>query len=319
MSDSTELLAKLRQSAFIADAAQYTEYTDVKLLEQMSQNLRTDFPIFAVEARAGYLLKTSVVATTATNLGGVRVPARAYMAGLYTVECLDQSGKYYPLEEAAPEDAYLFELQTNAQYPRKFMFTGGTIQLLPTPIQAVTLRIRWYIRPSVLTASQNSKNGTDRGRVTAVSGNTVTVNALPFDNSPTTPVVITSGATLDVIQTSGWFEPIVVSQVGTISTLTITFPIQVEGTVQVGDYVRVAGQSDWPMIPEDYHDILPNDGALWVLAQMGLSDKGLTQKVAATYQKFRDSLQPRKQQNGYKLPIKSFGSFGGPYSRSRGR
>ena len=305
--DATQLLAKLRQQAFIGSAQSYTEYDDIKLLGEMSEKLRTDFPIFAVEARAGYLLKATTAATTATNLSRIRVPARAFMNGLHSVECQDANGKYFPLEEALPEDHYLFERQTSAQLPRKFMFSGGHITLLPAPTQPVTLRIRYYLRPSKLTASQNSVNGTDRGRVTAVNGTTVTVNALPFDNLPTTPIVITSGATLDVIQTSGWYEPVVVSQVGTIAGLVITFPTSVDASVQVGDYVRVADQSDWPMLPEDFHDILPSDAALWVLAQMGLDDKSLTQKVGAQYQKFRDSLQPRRQQSGYSLPMR----FGG--------
>lgn len=304
MSDSTQLLAKLRQSAFIGDATAYTEYTDLKLLDQMSQSLRTDFPIFAVEARSGYLLKTTTISATTSR---VRIPSRAYMAGLYSVECQNQGGKYFPLEEAAIEDVYLFEGETSALFPRKFAFSGGHITVLPAPTQAVQLRVRYYIRPSTLTAAQNSLHGTDRGRITAVAGTTVTVNALPLDNSPASPVVIASGATLDVIQTSGWYEPVIVSQVGTIAGLDITFPIDVSPYCQVGDYVRVQDQSDWPALPEDFHDILPNDAALWVLAQMGLDDKSLTQKVAAQYQKFRDSLAPRKQQGGYMLPIKSFG------------
>ena len=113
--DSTDLLTKCRQAAFIGDASAYTEYPDLKLLGIMSEKLRTDFPLFAVEARAGYLLKTSTVSTASRT----RVPSRAFMGGLYTVECLSQSGKYYPLEEAAAEDAYLFEQQSNAALPRK--------------------------------------------------------------------------------------------------------------------------------------------------------------------------------------------------------
>lgn len=305
--DSTQLLAKLRQAAFIGDSATYSEYTDLKLLSEMSEKLRTDFPVYAVEARAGYLLKNTTTSTTSTNLSRVRIPARAFMSGLYAVECQNAQGNYFPLEEAAPEDAYRFEQETGALFPRKFMFSGGHITLLPAPTQVVTLRLRWYIRPSQLTASQNSKNGTDRGRITAVSGATVTVNALPFDNAISSPAAISSGATLDCIQTYGWYEPVVVSQPGTIAGLNITFPIDVSQFTTVGDYVRVADQSDWPMLPEDFHDLLPNDAALWVLAQMGLDDKSLTQKAGSQYQKFKDSLAPRKQQGGLKLPIKSFG------------
>lgn len=305
--DSTQLLAKLRQQAFIGDANSYTEFSDLKLLGEMSEKLRTDFPIFAVEARAGYLLKNTTASTTSTNLSRVRIPARSFMSGLYAVECQDSQGKYFPLDEASPEDAYRFEQETSAQFPRKYMFSGGHITLLPSPTQIVSLRLRWYIRPSQLTVAQNNRNGTDRGRITAVTGSQVTVNALPFDNLLAVPAAISSGASLDCIQTYGWYEPVVVSQPGTIAGLNITFPIDVSQFTTVGDYVRPADQSDWPMLPEDFHDLLANDAALWVLAQMGLDDKGLSQKTDSQYQKFRDSLQPRRQQSGTRLAIKNFG------------
>jgi hypothetical protein len=303
--DSTQLLAKLRQAAFIGDAAAYPEYPDSKLLSEMSEKLRTDFPTFSVEARAGYLLKTTTVSST----GRARVPSRAFMSGLYTVECLGTDSKYYPLEESAPEDVWRFELQTNAVRPRKYAFEGGDIVLLPTPAASVTLRIRYYIRPSQLTASQNSRNGTDRGRVTNVSGAVVTVNVLPFDQLATVPAAITTGASCDVIRTAGWFEPVAVSQTVGVTGTNITFPSDMTNVVQVGDYLRVEDQSDWPMLPEDFHDLLANDGALAVLSQMKLEDDKLQDKTNGQYQRFRDSLQPRTQQSGMKLKIRNFGSW----------
>lgn len=304
--DSTQLLAKLRQAAFIGDASAYPEYTDAKLLDEMSQRLRTDFPVFSIEAGAAYLLKSTTVSST----GRVRVPSRAVMGGVFSVECQGTDGKYYPLEEAAAQDIWRFETQTNAVRPRKYAFDGGDIVLLPTPAASVTLRVRYYIRPSQLTESQNSRNGTDRGRVTAVSSTFLQVNAQPFDQLATVPAAITTGAVIDVIRPAGWYEPVVVSlTTGVISGTTINVSEDLTSRVQVGDYVRVADQTDWPMLSEDYHDLLPYDAALWVLGQMSLEDKGLQAKTDRMYQRFRDSLAPRTQQAGMRLKIKNFGGW----------
>lgn len=280
--------------------------------------LRGDFSKYIVDAESGYWVARSFASAVQTD---TPIPARAVTNGIYDAEFQAANGLWYPLQPALLKDEWLFQTNQNntgqSQYPRKFTLEGDNLVLLPTPTQAVNLKIRFYLRPSTLCTSQNSKNGTDRGRITAINpGVSITVNALPFNMQATIPSAITSSELFDVIRVSGWYQPTFYSQsiasiVGTTITPTDASWITAHN-VKVGDYVRVAEQTDWPQLADEWHECLAHDAACMVLNEMGYAQKLalLQDKVTAVHGRFRESLVPRSQARPQPLLIRQGMSIG---------
>lgn len=313
--DSTALLAEVRRWAFVGDAASYTEYTDNTLLTMATSRLRADFSKAVVDAHQGQWQQTSFI-TGVTD--AAPVPPRAVVNGIHSIYCLSPNNNintWFPLAEAQVQDTWLFQNQSQAsQWPRKYSLQGDDIILLPTPTQDTQLMVKWHLRPSQLCTSQNSKNGTDRGRITSiVPGVSITVNALPFNMQATSPAAITSADTFDVIRVSGWYKPMFISQaitsiVGTTITPVDTTWITAKN-VKVGDYVRCENQTDWPQLPDEFHECLAQDTAGAVLNQMGLNEKeaDVRSKLQPVFNNFRGMLVPRSQFRSQQIYIKRAG------------
>jgi hypothetical protein len=176
--------------------------------------------------------------------------------------------------------------------PRAYVLRGNDLTILPTPDNSgYVLRITYYRRPARFYASQNSVSGTDRGRVTAIntSTNTITVNTQPFDQSLAVPAAISGTLMIDVVKPNGWFDQVLSNVSATVSvnnlTVAATSPVR---DVQVGDYVRVYGQTDWPMLPEDFHRCVVDVASTKILVQRGYQQKAsnFAGDVSADMQRF---------------------------------
>jgi len=75
--------------------------------------------------------------------------------------------------------------------------------------------------------------------------------------------------------------------------------------IAVGDYVRAADETDWPMIPADYHRLhadLATVPCLVQLADYGKARK-VEEKIAGDMDRFRDLLQPRVKNQARSIPF----------------
>lgn len=304
---SDELLSRIRKSAFIGDAAAYPEYPDSELFNELNDRLRSVFSDTIISARSGYWLTTIV----ASSFQGVsRLPGRSAVGGLESVEVL-QNGVYLPLQEVTPLEAAPW---TSPGTPWAYWCNNETIVLVPQPASNVQLRLRYYVRPSLLVTSQSSTlggAGVDRGRITSVNAvaRTVDVNAQPFDYAIAVPAAITGSVVVDIVRPGGWFTPTLVGCAGTVSsnTITLTPPGLTDGEfadqVRVGDYVRVADQTDWPALPSDFHRMLADAAAVNVLREMDLVDKAdvLSTAASADFARFAKQIQPRVKSRPKKI------------------
>lgn len=303
---SDEILTRLRTSAFIGDASAYVDYDDQSLLDEVNDRLRSVFSDQIISARSGYWLMRDLVFASAA--GDTRVPSRAVVGGLEAVDYF-LNGQYWHLSEMTPREANAWPTPSAANgLPIGFWCSAENINLVPVPATGTQaqLRLRYYLRPSLLVKSQSSTVGgafVDRGRVTAVDpvARKATVNAIPFDYSPAAGgVVMTSGALIDVVRPTGWHQPTVIDLTGTFTGLVYDFASQLSqdrfGTViQVGDYIRARDQTDWPALPSDFHRLLADAAAVNVLREMSLDDKAsvLSTAASADFQRFAKLISPR--------------------------
>lgn len=310
-----ELEAACRQTAFIGDAAQYPSYTQAVVLSELNDKLQSVFEDIVVKARSGYWLHEFVY--TVASSPRFRIPPRAVVGGLEKVEiAAAASGQpFTKLTEVPASVAQDYERQGTGD-PYVFTVQGDVVEVIPQPTAGNVVRLTYYARPSRLVPAQSDPNGTQRGRITAVNTGTrvVTVNALPFDQSLTVPVAITSAQqSIDIVHPDGWHELPLLGATQTISGLNIT----VGGTdsladVQNGDYVRVADQTDWPCLPDDFHRSLSDAAAVKILLELHMGEKAM--QLAASnnseLERFRSLLLPRVKSEPKQIPI---------MARSRGR
>ena len=84
-------------------------------------------------------------------------------------------------------------------------------------------------------------------------------------------------------------------------------------TVAVGDYVRIAQQTDWANLPDDYARCLADACAIKILLQLGDDKKAgsLTAVMGSDLGRFRDLLTPRVKNTGGTDIIAPFGMYRG--------
>lgn len=292
--NTTEMLAQLRLNTLLETGA--VDYTDAVLLRELSDALTTKFEDTIIGFRNGTwqqrYFQPVTSGTPSYRLGQQVTVIGKVEIGMGTSANYDSiTFTRLPLVQEGHSD--LFESSyTGMGQPRAYALRGNDLILLPTPDNSgYVLRITYYRRAPKLFGSQNNVSGTDRGRVTAVNATakTITVNALPFDQSLAVPAAISGTATVDVVKPSGWFDHslsnVDVTIAGTVLTVTSLQPTR---DVQVGDYVRVYGQSDWPMLPEDFHRCVVDVCSTKILVQRGYQQKAanFAGDVTADLQRF---------------------------------
>lgn len=310
---SDQLIAAIRQQLMIPDAAQYPEWSDAKLLRELNDKLRSVFTDIVTKARAGHWLQQATYITVAGK-PQYRIPPRAVVQGLEAVELLSGT-RWIPLDEIPLAEARQYDPGQQGT-PQRYWVHGDQVHLVPTPPAGHTIRLHYYLRPSELATSQSSTLGgaaADRGRITTINTGSrqLTVNALPWDYALSSPAAITSATQLiDVLHPDGWAECALVGASQTISGSVIT----VGGTqdlseIQEGDYVRVAGQTDWPQLAEEFHRLLADVAAVKVAIALSLEEKAatLSQSNGPDLERFRSTLTPRTKSSPKRVPLRLYG------------
>lgn len=309
---SDELIAAVQLNATIEDG--HEDYGVWALLKELNAKLSSVFEDVVTKARAGYWLKHVTVVTQAGQ-ARYRIPPRACVGGLESVElAVTVGGRFRALDEVPNTDVPTY--QGTDKQPHSFTCFGDTVLLLPTPNQAFPLRLNYYLRPSRVLTSQSSVTGVVmgsdnvvRGRVDAVDPalRTIEVNVIPFDQLLATPAAITSQLqTIDVVRPDGWHEVVLIGAPQTFVGTTITVGgDQDMGDIQVGDFVRVAGQTDWPCLPEDFHQALADVASIKICLQRDMAAKStsLAENTQGDLLRFRSMLLPRVKSQPKEIPF----------------
>lgn len=307
---SDEIEDRVRKSAFIGDALAFPDYEFADIMNECNDRLRSVFSDQIISARCGYWLHRDVV--TVTN-GYTRFPSRAVVGGLEGVDFL-LNGQYWHLREITPREANDWSVQPSPAngLPVGYWCDSEKINIVPTPSGSVTVRLRYYLRPSLLVQQQSAATGVGavRGQVTAVdpTNRVATVNVLPNDYSATGSFsAIVSGAVVDVVRPSGWHMATAINLTTAITGLNITLAALSSAdfteAVQIGDYIRVRDTTDWPALPADFHRLLADAAACNILRELNLDQKAsvLSTAASADFQRFTKLISPRVKSEPMKI------------------
>jgi hypothetical protein len=321
MARSDELLDWLRESAVIGNAAAWPDWQDARCLSIMSQRYQAMVSDEVVKADSGYASQEAFV-TCVAGQSLYPMPDRSIGGTLKRLD-FQPSGQtsWTPLEKLDVNEAvYVDQGNTKPGVPRFYDIQDGFIELFPTPGAAYVLRVSFFIRPSYLVTQQSSleNSGTVRGLITGKAGRTVTVNAVPLDMLASgTPAITSANQRIDIVHPAGTFALAMYSQPQTLAGSVFTLGGTDDMTrVQVGDFVRVAEQSDWPNnLPVEYHRLVADRGAMEVARSTGRFDlqANLALTVEADQSRWRATIRPQAKNAPKAIPIVPY------YARGRTR
>ncbi len=150
------------------------------------------------------------------------------------------------------------DLYQNEQLEWAYYLQGTELVFINAPKYSADLHIDYSRRPSSLVLESNSR------KVTAVNGQTVTINALAD--------FLVVGTLLDI--TSNRFNEIVAMDATLLSqntaAKTLTFGSAIDlSRVRVGDWITLAGKSAIVQLPQEYISILSEKVNVSVLRSIG--------------------------------------------------
>jgi hypothetical protein len=224
------------------------------------------------------------------NITNYTIPIRGITNGLRLVTLLDNNGNEieYPLlrpENTASAYNWLSPFSTSTIYG--FYMENDHIVMFPNSVvtnPVNTIRFRIERQPSQLCAVSEA------AQITAISGQLVTVNAIPSDWVTTDTYDLINGQ--PQFQSKG--DDFVISNLN-FSTQVITFTTPLPTNLAIGDWIAVANTSPIPQIPIQTFPYLAQSAANLCMA--GLADTGPYQdavkKTALMKEDLLKLMQPR--------------------------
>ena len=280
--NTSELVAYARLSATVENES--SEYSAAIVTDLLNKAMRAYFEPIVEQARSGFWLH-SLTRALAPGNPYVRLHPRA--CALEQIDIRQGTNAWVAVTEALES-----ELQDWGQSDLVYVVRGNTIVLQPAPLYPdMQLRAKCTIRPSQLVTEQTA------GRVTAVdvTTRTITLNALPVDAS--TGTTIGGALVFDVIEPRGYYELSLFDAPGAVtsSTTVLIDPGPSLSRIEVGDYLRAAGQTDWPQLPESFHHLVADAASVAICRQRDMYDRAteVSAVVSAGAQRMQAQLTPR--------------------------
>jgi len=225
-------------------------FTDQELLDFAYDSLLSEIVPAVMAAREDYFVTYKDFTVTANQAAYV-VPARAINGVLREVKLIDGTS-IKDLERKDLEDI----TDTSTGLPNSFYISGNEINLYPTPnATSDTLRVYYFIRPSRLVPVSKC------ARITAIVGNVLTITVPTGWDTTDTFDLVRGRAHFDIMDTD-----LTASAVGGGS---ITIASTVPTTLIVGDYVTLAEETCFPMLPPEGHVVLVQSAVTACLESMG--------------------------------------------------
>jgi hypothetical protein len=293
----SELVAWVRDEATLSSKS--TMYTPAKITQLMNQDMSKVFTPLIANARSGYWYHT-FTRMLGTNNPYVRLPSRACPAIEQVDISIDEGQRWYPLNEALESEAQDWARESEGyNWPQAYTVRGSYLYLLNAARQErVQLRVKVTIKPSLIVEEQVA------GQVLDVDTDTriITLNSLPVNRLNN--VQLNGNHIIDIIEPQGCYE---LSLCDAFASVIDPTHIEVaEGyslaRVEVGDYLRIAGQSDWPQLPEEFHSLLGSTTAVPICRQRDLTERAMTlaDACSSALQRFQSHLLPRVRVDTHK-------------------
>lgn len=285
----SELIAQVREEATIESES--TEYTAAKIRQILNQQLLSVFVPIIADARSGYYLHQPS-RTIGINNPMVRMHPRS--TALEEVDIRNVNGNWCPLAEAIPAEATSWNsTYVNASVPQAYVLDSDYIRLLPAATDStLEIKTRITVRAGTLVTEQSA------GLISNADINTriITVNAMPLGLAGT--VICDAIAPRSLFELSMFNVPVTY-----VSPTTVSVPAGYDMTkIEAGDYLRLAGQFEWPQLPEEFHHLLAIAAAIPCCKRRDMYDReqALQTSLVAGVNRMREHMTPRTRSENHR-------------------
>ncbi|MBK7865217.1 MAG: hypothetical protein IPJ65_42790 [Archangiaceae bacterium] len=224
-----------------------------------------------------------------------RIPMPNSVASTIRLITWNNNGTPIPLVRIEPENAFMYQGNNASNQPYGYMLKAYEIQVLPTNIGSVSVRIDFMERPAQMVLEE------DAGLIASHVGLALTLDSVPLAWQSETP------STVDIISNESPFVAVasdvtVVSLVGSVLTLSGIDSALVEN----GFWVSDVGTSPYPNVPIEFHPLLQRS----VISELyaGTGDKRLDSSMklqAKLESELRSTMSPRTQGSARPIVNKS--------------
>lgn len=286
-------IARIKAKGFVSTA---TALTDPDLLAWLDDVLRSGIVPFLKSVRDEWFVSGLDEVEPDAN-GRITMPS-SVASTIRTIEWLN-NGQPTPLTRIEPEQAYLYEGQSGSGNPCGFVLRGYGIQILPTNVGSVSIRLRFMERPAEMVLEENAAEAPD---VNILHTNILTLADVPLAWQEETP------SSVDIISAYSPFSTVassvgVTSLVGDVLTLDEAWtpflsPTNGLPTVWVSD----PGTSPFPNVPIEFHPLLQRMTMTEIYSNTGDSRAENSMKLqTALENSLRKTMAPRTQGNARPL------------------
>lgn len=229
-------------------------FSDTNFIQLMNEEIGLTIVPDILSVREDFFLQKSSI-TISGSVSLYPIPQRALGNVLKKVFYVDGSGNRYEIPRRQIVDLVFTNATTEGQ-PAGYMMQGDYIKIMPMPASGSgTLEVWYFERPNRLVATSSctkitavsSVGGTTTFTVdTDLSASWSTANTLDFVNYQS-PYIL-------------WSKDVALTAVTSSTVAVATASVYDESSTSVlpgvGDYICLAGQSNIPMIPEEFHPII---------------------------------------------------------------
>lgn len=221
----------------------------------------------------------------------------------------NNNNNFVPLTRVEPENSYAFLGQNGGNQPCGYMLKGYEIQILPSNIGSVTVRIAFMERPADMVQES------DAGYITVVSDADLTLESTPLAWQSTAP------AEVEIWSSESPFLSLGVFAVSSLGGGQLTVVGSPDPAIPVGSWVADVGCSPFPSVPIEFHPLLQRSVITEIYT--GTGDKRLeaSMKVQAKLEAdLRRTMAPRTQGSARPIVNKNgpgMGAWRGGYRGGR--
>lgn len=276
---ASDAIARVKLKAWASTSG---SLSDAQLVELLDDSLRSYIVPFLKAVRDEWFVSGSESVTPDAN-GRIALPNS--VASTIRTIWWNNNGLFVPLVRIEPENAPAYLGQNSASQPYGYMLKGYEIQLLPSNVGSITVRIDFMERPAAMVLEE------DAGLIASHASLALTLDSVPLawqETAPTSVDLISSVSPFSAVAS----DVTVVSLVGSVLTLSGISASLVED----GFWVADVGCSPFPNVPIEFHPLLQRDVVTELFSDWGDKRYGGSLKQQEKLEaSLRATMAPRTQ------------------------
>lgn len=288
-------IARVKQKGFVSTAG---SLSDSEVLEWLDDSMRSYVVPFLKGVRDEWFVSGSEDITPDSN---ARIAMPNSVASTIRTIVWMNNGTPVPLVRVEPENAYRHQGQNASTQPYGYMLRAYEIQILPTNVGSITVRIDFMERPAEMVLEE------DAGLIASHSGLVLTLDEVPLAWQSDAP------DSVDLVSSESPFSVVAADvAVSSLSGSDLTLTGISSSLVEDGFWVSDPGTNPFPNVPIEFHPLLQRSVITEIYAGTGDKRLDASMKLQTKLEdELRRTMAPRTQGSARPVVNRSSPGMGG--------